>query len=181
MKKKKSETFEWVKSITIAIVLAFIIRSFIFTPIVVDGESMTPTLQDKDRMIVTKIGEPNRFDIVVFHAPDGRDYIKRVIGLPGDRVEYKDDVLYINGKAYNEPYLEKYKKMFKDGNLTDSFTLKETAVGSDTVPEDCLFVMGDNRRYSKDSRAIGAVPLKKVVGTTNVVFYPIKDIQIVND
>lgn len=181
MKKKKSETFEWVKSITIAIVLAFIIRSFILTPIVVDGESMTPTLQDKDRMIVTKIGEPNRFDIVVFHAPDGRDYIKRVIGLPGDKVEYKDDVLYINGKAYKEPYLEKYKKLFKDGNLTDSFTLKETAVGSDTVPEDCLFVMGDNRRYSKDSRAIGAVPLKKVVGTTNVVFYPIKDIQIVND
>src|SRR3954469_25046316 len=107
MTKKKNETFEWVKSILGALVIAFIIRSFFFTPIVVDGESMNPTLQDKDRMVVTKIGEPKRFDIVVFHAPDGRDYIKRVIGLPGDSIEYKNDVLYINGKAYNEPYLEK--------------------------------------------------------------------------
>jgi signal peptidase I len=107
MIKKKSETFEWVKSFMVAIVL---VRTFFFSPIVVDGHSMDPTLQDKDRMVVTKIGEPKRFDIIVFHAPDGRDYIKRVIGLPGDSIEYKNDVLYINGKAYNEPYLEKYKK-----------------------------------------------------------------------
>ncbi|SFA99936.1 MULTISPECIES: signal peptidase I [unclassified Bacillus (in: firmicutes)] len=181
MTKKKNETFEWVKSILGALVIAFIIRSFIFTPIVVDGESMNPTLQDKDRMVVIKIGEPKRFDIVVFHAPDGRDYIKRVIGLPGDSIEYKNDVLYINGKAYNEPYLEKYKKRLNDETLTYSFTLKETAVGSDTVPKDSLFVMGDNRRDSKDSRDIGAIPIEKVIGTTNVVYYPIKEIKIVNN
>jgi signal peptidase I len=181
MTKKRSETFEWVKSIMGALVIAFIIRSFFFTPIVVAGESMNPTLQDKDRMVVTKIGEPKRFDIVVFHAPDGTDYIKRVIGLPGDSIEYKNDILYINGKAYNEPYLEKYKKTLIGGTLTDSFTLKETAVGSDTVPKDCLFVMGDNRRKSKDSRYIGAIPMKKVIGTTNVVFYPLKEIKIVNN
>ncbi|WML48520.1 signal peptidase I [Neobacillus sp. PS3-34] len=182
MTKKKNETFEWVKSILGALVIAFIIRSFFFTPIVVDGESMKPTLQDKDRMVVTKIGEPKRFDIVVFHAPEGKDYIKRVIGLPGDSIEYKNDVLYINGKTYNEPYLEKYKKSLKDGGtLTDSFTLKETAIGSDTVPKDSLFVMGDNRRRSKDSRDIGAIPMEKVIGTTNVVYYPIKDIKMVNN
>lgn len=181
MIKKKNETFEWVKSIMVAIVLAFIIRTFFFSPIVVDGESMNPTLQNKDRMVVTKIGEPKRFDIVVFHAPDGSEYIKRVIGLPGDRIEYKNDVLYINGKAYNEPYLEKYKKSLNEGTLTGSFTLKETAVGSDTVPKDCLFVMGDNRRVSKDSRRIGAIPMKKVIGTTNVVYYPLKEIKIVNN
>ncbi|WP_413306281.1 signal peptidase I [Bacillus sp. 1P10SD] len=181
MTKKKNGTFEWVKSILGALVIAFIIRSFFFTPIVVDGESMNPTLQDKDRMVVTKIGEPKRFDIVVFHAPDGRDYIKRVIGLPGDSIEYKNDVLYINGKAYNEPYLEKYKKRLNDGTLTYSFTLKETAVGSDTVPKDSLFVMGDNRRRSNDSRDIGAIPMEKVIGTTNVVYYPIKEIKIVNN
>jgi signal peptidase I len=181
MIKKKSETFEWVKSIMVAIVLAFIIRSFFFTPIVVDGESMNPTLQDKDRMVVTKVGEPKRFDIVVFHAPDGSDYIKRVIGLPGESIEYKNDILYINGKAYNEPYLEKYKKTLNGGTLTGSFTLKETAVGSNTVPKDCLFVMGDNRRKSKDSRVIGAIPMEKVIGTTNVVYYPIKEIKIVNN
>jgi signal peptidase I len=181
MTKKKNETFEWVKSILGALVIAFIIRSFFFTPIVVDGKSMNPTLQDKDRMVVTKIGEPERFDIVVFHAPDGRDYIKRVIGLPGDSIDFKNDVLYINGKAYKEPYLEKYKKRFNDGTLTYSFTLRETAVGSDTVPKDSLFVMGDNRRHSKDSRDIGAIPLEKVIGTTNVVYYPIKEIKIVNN
>jgi signal peptidase I len=181
MIKKKSETFEWVKSIMVAIVLAFIIRTFFFSPIVVDGHSMDPTLQDKERMIVTKIGEPKRFDIVVFHAPDGRDYIKRVIGLPGDSIEYKNDVLYINGKAYNEPYLEKYKKRLNDGTLTYSFTLKETAVGSGTVPKDSLFVLGDNRRQSKDSRDIGAIPMEKVIGTTNFVYYPIKEIKIVNN
>ncbi|MGE8081422.1 signal peptidase I [Peribacillus loiseleuriae] len=181
MTKKKNETFEWVKLIMGALVIAFIIRSFFFTPIVVDGESMNPTLQDKDRMVVTKIGEPKRFDIVVFHAPDGRDYIKRVIGLPGDKIEYKNDVLYINSKAYNEPYLEQYKKRLNEGTLTDSFTLKETALGSDTVPKDCFFVMGDNRRNSTDSRHIGAIPMEKVIGTTNVVYYPIKEIKIVNN
>jgi signal peptidase I len=181
MTKKKNETFEWVKSILGALVIAFIIRSFFFTPIVVDGISMNPTLQDKERMVVTKIGEPKRFDIVVFHAPDGRDYIKRVIGLPGDSIEYKNDVLYINGKAYNEPYLEKYKKRLNDGTLTYSFTLKETAVGSDTVSKDSLFVMGDNRRHSTDSRDIGVIPMEKVIGTTNVVYYPIKEIKIVNN
>jgi signal peptidase I len=181
MTKKKNETFEWVKSIMGALVIAFIIRFFFFTPIVVDGESMNPTLQDKDRMVVTKIGEPKRFDIVVFHAPDGRDYIKRVIGLPGDSIEYKNDVLFVNGKAYNEPYLEKYKKRLNDGTLTYSFTLKETAVGSETVPKDSLFVMGDNRQNSKDSRDIGAIPMEKVIGTTNVVYFPIKEIKIVNN
>src|SRR3954467_12422623 len=110
MTKKKNETFEWVKSILGALVIAFIIRSFFFTPIVVDGESMNPTLQDHDRMVVTKIGEPKRFDIVVFHASEKTDYIKRVIGLPGDRIEYKDDTLFVNGKAYKEPYLDKYKR-----------------------------------------------------------------------
>ena len=161
MTKKKSQTFEWVKSIMVAIVLAFIIRSFFFTPIVVDGESMNPTLQNKERMVVNKIAEPKRFDIVVFHAQDGRDYIKRVIGLPGDRIEYKNDVLYINGEAYNEPYLENYKNRLNEGTLTNSFTLKDTAVGSDTVPKDCLFVMGDNRRVIKTAVKLERYQLKR--------------------
>lgn len=67
---------------------------------------MEPTLHDKENMIVTKIGEPQRFDIIVFHAPNNTDYIKRVIGLPGDSIEYKDDILYINGEPFDEPYLD---------------------------------------------------------------------------
>ena len=178
--KNKNEIREWGKALIIALILAFIVRVFFFTTFVVVGESMEPTLQDEDRMIVTKIGEPKRFDLVVFHAPDGRDYIKRVIGLPGDRIEYKNDVLYINGNAFKEPYLEEYKNGLRDGGLlTNSFTLKETPVGSEVVPEGHLFVLGDNRRLSEDSRRIGAIPMEKVVGTSKVVYFPIKDIKVI--
>ena len=102
----KDKIREWIKALVIAIILVAVIRQFFFTPIVVDGFSMMPTLKDTDRMIVNKfsyaIGEPKHFDIIVFQAPEGKAYIKRVIGLPGDKVEYKEDTLYINDKAYAE-------------------------------------------------------------------------------
>lgn len=183
MKKKKNELWEWTKALLIAVILAAVIRYFLFAPIVVDGLSMMPTLHDQNRMIVNKfsyeIGQPKRFDIIVFHAPEGKDYIKRVIGLPGDKIEYKNDILYVNGKAYKEPYLDEYKKQVMDGPLTDSFKLKDTAVASETVPKGELFVMGDNRRFSKDGRHIGAIPMSKVIGKTNMVYWPIKDAHIV--
>jgi signal peptidase I len=178
--KKKNETLEWIKSLAVALVIVFIVRTFLFTPIMVDGASMNTTLHDHDRMIVSKIGEPERFDIVVFHANEKQDYIKRVIGLPGDKIEYKDDTLYVNGKAYKEPYLNKQKENI-NGDLTRSFKLEDTAVGQATVPEGHLFVMGDNRRNSTDSRIIGAIPIDEIVGTTNVVFYPLKDMRIIKN
>ena len=182
MAKKKNELWEWMKALIIAVVLAAVIRSFLFAPIVVDGLSMMPTLHDHDRMIVNKfsytIGEPKRFDVIVFHAPENKDYIKRIIGLPGDTVEYKDDILYVNGKALKEPYLDEYKKQVIDGPLTEPFTLKDK-IGRETVPDGHLFVMGDNRRFSKDSRHIGAISMDKVLGKTSILYWPIKDAQIV--
>ena len=181
--KKKSELWEWIKALLIAVALAVIIRYFLLAPIVVDGYSMMPTLHDQDRMIVNKIsytfGEPDRFDIVVFHAPEQKDYIKRIIGLPGDTVEYIDDVLYIHGEPIEEPYLDEYKQQVFDGPLTDSFTLLDIPGGQETVPEGHLFVMGDNRRNSKDSRHIGFVSMDEVVGKTNIVYWPVSDIRIV--
>jgi signal peptidase I len=183
MAKKKNEIWEWTKALIIAVILAAVIRYFLFAPIVVDGLSMMPTLHDQDRMIVNKIGytlgKPKRFDIIVFHAPEKKDYIKRVIGLPGDRIEYKDDTLYVNGKAYDEPYLDEYKSQVIDGPLTEPFKLEDTPVGQKTVPEGHLFVMGDNRRFSKDSRHIGAVPMEKVLGKTNLVYWPVEDFRLV--
>lgn len=180
MTKKKNELLEWIKALTIAVLLAAIIRYFFFAPIVVDGFSMMPTLHTQDRMIVNKfsykIGEPKRFDIVVFHATSDRDYIKRVIGLPGDTVEYEDDTLIINGKEYSEPYLEEYKNQLIDGPLTEPFNL-ESIIGQPTVPEGHIFVMGDNRRQSKDSRHIGTVPIDEVMGKTSLVYWPISDIR----
>lgn len=183
VKKEKNELWEWSKALLIAFGIAAIIRFFLFTPIVVDGESMMPTLKNGDRMVVNKIGymvgEPHRFDIVVFHAPEQKNYIKRVIGLPGDRVEYKNDQLYINGKAIPEPYLDQYKSEITEGSLTDDFTLAETAAQVDKIPEGYIFVMGDNRRYSKDSRLIGLVAIDEIIGNTNLVFWPFDEIGFV--
>jgi signal peptidase I len=181
--KKKNETWEWTKALLIAFGLAAIIRIFLFTPIVVDGESMMPTLVHGDKMIVNKIGytigEPDRFDIVVFHAPEKKDYIKRVIGLPGDEIKYQDDVLYINGEPFDEPYLDQYKAEILDGTLTENFVIEEK-LGSKTVPEGYVFVLGDNRRKSKDSRMIGFVSIDEIIGSTKTVFWPIKNIGFVD-
>lgn len=180
MVKTKSETFEWIKAIVIALILAILIRTFLFAPIIVKGESMVPTLQNSEQMIVNKIGyvfsEPKRFDIVVFHANEEQDYIKRVIGLPGDHIEYIDDTLYINGKPYEEDYLDPLKEQL-DTKLTYDFTLEELTNES-TVPEGYLFVMGDNRQYSLDSRDLGFISMDEVVGKANIVYWPISAIRI---
>ncbi|WP_017727288.1 signal peptidase I [Halalkalibacterium ligniniphilum] len=181
MTKTKSDSWEWVKALIIALVLAAIVRYFLFAPIVVEGQSMMPTLENNDRLIINKIGysftQPERFDIIVFHAPGGKDYIKRVIGLPGDKIEYIDDVLYVNGEAIDEPYLDELKAELHGGQLTGDFRLQD--VTSETVvPEKHLFVLGDNRRHSKDSRDIGTVPFEEVVGKANVVFWPLTDVRL---
>ncbi|WP_050182607.1 signal peptidase I [Domibacillus robiginosus] len=181
-KRKKSKLLEGIKTIAVAFAIAGVIRTFVFSPIIVDGQSMMPTLQNEDKMILNKLDykfkEPERFDIIVFHATEDEDYIKRIIGLPGDRIEYKDDTLYVNGKAYEEPYLDQYKQGLSSIPLTRSFKLEDTPVGSETVPEGYLFVMGDNRRNSKDSRLIGAVPIDQVVGDAKIIYWPIKDAGI---
>jgi len=182
VKKEKNELWEWSKALLIAFGLAAIIRFFLFTPIVVDGESMMPTLENGDRMVVNKIGymvgEPDRNDIVVFHAPEQKNYIKRVIGLPGDHLEYKNDQLFINGKEVDEPYLDQYKSEINGGTLTEDFTLEEKTQES-KIPEGYIFVMGDNRLYSKDSRHIGLVAIDEVIGNTNIVFWPLKEIGFI--
>ncbi|MBJ8200634.1 signal peptidase I [Bacillus cereus] len=182
MKKEKSSLWEWIKAILIAVVLAGVIRQFSFAPILVDGVSMAPTLHDRDRMIVNKIGyhigDPKRFDIIVFRATEDKDYIKRIIGLPGDEIEYRNDKLYVNGKAYEEPYLDKQKKQIADGPLTYDFNLEEMT-GKKTVPKDQLFVLGDNRRFSKDSRSIGTISMDQVIGKANMLYWPLEDARIV--
>ncbi|OJG46531.1 signal peptidase I [Enterococcus hermanniensis] len=167
------------KSFLYLVVLAAILiglRQFVFTPVVVKGDSMDPTLIDGERVIALKNTKIKRFDIVTFPAPDdvGKNYIKRVIGLPGDTIEYKNDRLYINGEKYDEPYLDEYKKELTDNQpLTYDFDLKEL-YGSEKVPEGELFVMGDNRRISKDSRIIGTIKEKDIMADVKFVFWPLK-------
>lgn len=175
MSTEKRSTWGLLKPIAIAIILAAFLRYFLFAHIIVDGHSMMPTLKDRDHIIICKmcynISKPHRFDIVVFHATEKTDYIKRVIGLPGETVEYKNDVLYINGKPIKEPYLDQYKKK-TTGLLTYNFKTK--------VPKGTVFVLGDNRRNSRDSRYIGPIPIDEIIGKGELLFWPFKDFKIIN-
>ncbi|RDI47833.1 signal peptidase I [Falsibacillus pallidus] len=173
----RKEGVEWFKAFCIGLLLFFIIRTFVFSNYVVEGKSMMPTLQDGNKLVVNKIGydigDFDRFDVIVFHANKEEDYVKRVIGLPGDSIQYKNDILYINGKPYKEPYLDKYKSEIIDGKLTGDFTLKEIT-NKDKVPPGKIFVLGDNRRDSSDSRYFGFVDESQVVGKVDLRYWPLK-------
>ncbi|WP_313510986.1 signal peptidase I [Enterococcus sp.] len=162
--------------IAIFALFLFLLRQYVFTPVIVKGDSMDPTLHDGERVIALKQTEIERFDIITFIAPDdtGRNYIKRVIGLPGDQVVYQNDTLYINGTAYDEPYLEAYKAKLDDGfPLTDDFDM--SLFNETEVPEGKLLVLGDNRRISKDSRQLGLIDETAVLGDVAFVFWPLAD------
>ncbi|MER2262900.1 signal peptidase I [Psychrobacillus sp. BL-248-WT-3] len=183
--KEKNELFEWIKTIGIALLFAFGIRFFLFEPIVVDGASMMPTFENGDKVVVNKIGpeliDYQRFDVIVFEAKEDTNYIKRIIGIPGDRIAYENDELFINGERYEEPYLEEYKKALLDNDtLTGDFTLEEK-LGETTVPDGTFFVLGDNRRDSTDSRdpRVGFVSEEKILGTAKIVFLPLDNLKII--
>lgn len=174
----KREMYSWIKSIVFAFILVFICRQFLFLPTTVMGASMSPTFQDQDRIIVSRTSDIERFDMIVFDAPDSDEYyIKRVIGLPGDSIEMEDDVLYVNGKVYEEPYLEENKAQSLQTKLTYDFTLKELT-GTTIVPPNSFFVMGDNRAKSSDSREFGYITEDSVIGEVKFRFYPVTEIGI---
>ncbi|CAM3752933.1 signal peptidase I [Alkalicoccus chagannorensis] len=175
------ELRQWLKVILFGILIVFVVRSYLFIPIVVDGQSMLPTLEHDNRMIVNKFGyqlqEPDRFDIVVFHADETQDYIKRVIGLPGDHIRYERDQLYVDHQPVEEEFLLPYHR--DQQPLTHDFQLTEVT-GHEVVPEGHVFVLGDNRRHSKDSRHIGFVSFEDIVGEANVIFWPFPSSKLMN-
>ena len=185
MAKRKSEWFGWVKALLIAFALTFVIRTFFFAPIIVDGPSMLPTLHDRDQMIVNKfkyrISEPDRFDIVVFHASVQKDFIKRIIGLPGEHVQVKDNVLYINGEEVSEPFLREQKEQIKPyQTLTNDFKLEDLPGGYEIIPENHVLVLGDNRGNSTDSRMFGVVSMDQIIGKTSLIYWPFDRKQILH-
>ena len=145
----------------IVIIVVLLIKAFVVTPIRVNGPSMLDTLEDKDIMILDEISFKfkglKRFDIVVVNYKDEK-IIKRVIGLPGETVEYKDNKLYIDGREVKE-----------------EFSHEVTAnVDSIKIPKNHYYVMGDNRVNSTDSRIIGPVSIKNIKGTTKLTVFPFK-------
>ena len=163
MENKKQVIKELVPYIII-LILVILIKQFIVTTVMVQGTSMIPTLQDGDVMILNRLAytkkEIKRFDIVVINDHD-TNIIKRVIGLPGDKVEFKDNKLYVNGKQIKE----KFTHMD-----TEDFNIEK--LGSTKVPKGKYFVVGDNRGNSLDSRAIGFIPKKEIKGKTSLVIIP---------
>lgn len=164
-KKQRSVVWEWIETILIALILALLLRTFVVQPFQVHLSSMHPTLEEGDFILVNKLaykfGTPNRGDVVVFLPPGGqmeKPYIKRVIGLPGETVDIKDGRVYVNGTLLEEPY-----------------ALGETSGGKYNhivVPEGTVFVMGDNRMNSSDSRYFGPVSIDSLEGKTFLCFWP---------
>lgn len=160
----KKETKKEILSYLIIILIVILIRSFIITPVRVNGTSMDTTLKDGEIMILNKIKYKfksiERFDIVVVNY-NGEKLIKRVIGLPGETLKYVDSTLYINDEEVDE--------YFKNQETLD-FDIKD--LDYDVIPDNCYMVLGDNRRDSLDSRYLGCIDKKDIIGSANLVLYP---------
>ncbi|MCI9280844.1 MAG: signal peptidase I [Bacilli bacterium] len=143
----------------IIIIVVILVRTFIATPVRVNGSSMYPTLKGNEIMLLNKLGHINRFDIVVLKIDDREDnLIKRIIGLPGETVEIKDNEIYINDKKIEDKY--GYGVTYN----IDKVTLKK----------DEYFILGDNRKISLDSRVFGTIHKDEIKGTTDFIMYPFK-------
>ena len=178
-KKKRmwKSVWEWVRLLAIALILGLLVRQFVFVFAWVDGGSMLNTLHHHEYMLVTRyeyyFRQPKRQEIVICHYPnakgssdyDSTNYVKRVIGLPGEHIEIREGVVYINGEALDEPYI------YVDEGNTSYFSPSSTA-DYGTVPEGYVFVMGDHRNNSQDSRRVGFIKISEIVGHARVVVYP---------
>jgi signal peptidase I len=163
---------EWVLVVVVALVAAVLIREFLVQTYFIPSGSMEPTLQIGDRIIVNKLSyhlhSIHRGDIVVFAKPAGeteapniKDLVKRVIGLPGETISSKNGMVYINGKALPEPW------------LPDAVQHETVGITTQVIPKNEYFVMGDNRTDSSDSRVFGPIPRSLIVGKADIRIWPL--------
>jgi len=183
VKSKKKLLWEYVEAIITALVLALVIRAYVVQAFKIPSGSMIPTLLIGDHILVNKfiygteipftdkrvliLRKPEKGDIIVFKYPENpkKDFIKRVIATEGDVIEERNKIVYINGKARVEPYIQHYDSGLKFGaDPRDNF-------GPLVVPKDKFFVMGDNRDQSYDSRYWGFVDLKSIRGKALIIYW----------
>jgi len=184
MQDSKNKLWDWTKSLLIALILALFIRAFIVQAYKIPSGSMIPTLLIGDYLLVNKLAYgiknpvkddfiyfwkfPKRQEIVVFTYPQNKklDFIKRVIGLPGDTVQIVNKKVYVNGKLLNEPYVQ-----FSDPEIYPQEISPRDNYGPIKVPPEHIFVLGDNRDQSYDSRFWGFVPVKYLKGKALIIYF----------
>ena len=164
---------EWARDVVIAVIASLLIILFLYQPVRVEGTSMVPMLQDQDRLFISKIayrvGKIQRGDVVVFQYPRdlSKSYIKRVVGLPGDRVAIHHGTVYINGTELPEPYVP--------ARYADERSQPEM-----DIPAGQYFVMGDHRSISFDSREFGPVAKPLIYGKAEFVYWPFREAGVVH-
>lgn len=162
----------WVRDVLISIAVSFMIITFLYQPVRVEGTSMQPELRDQDRLFINKFVYDfegiSRGDVVVFHYPRDpeKSYIKRVIALPGDTLSIDEGRVYVNGKKIDEPYVP---RRYRD----------ERSIAAMVVPPNEYFVMGDHRSISSDSRDFGPVPRNLIYGKAAFIYWPADNMGVV--
>ena len=182
-RRRLQSGLEWVAVVIGALVVALVVKTFLVQAFYIPSASMEPTLAKGDRVLVNKVSydlhDVNRGDVIVFElddedvGPDGiKDLIKRVIGLPGDVIETREGVVYVNDRALDEPYLA-------EGTITgDPQDSSNPVIERQTVPDDHVYVLGDNRSNSADSRYPdrGPIPIDTIIGRAFVLVWPPGDV-----
>jgi signal peptidase I len=175
--KAKRNIREWVESIVIALILALIIRTFVVQAFKIPSGSMRETLIERDRILVNKFiyrfTDPQRGDIIVFRYPlePKKDFVKRLIGLPGETVSIKDGDIYINGELAREPLKVREIYYYNKGVYAEDAKAVE-------IPADSYYVLGDNSASSRDSRYWGFVPKENLLGKAFLIYWPPNRIRL---
>jgi len=168
------EAGTWVRDLALSVLIALVVILFLYQPVKVEGTSMMPALEDQERVFINKflyrlhLGAVERGDTVVFWFPGdpSKSYIKRVVGLPGDKVEVKEGRVVVNGRELEEPYVPlEYR---------DRMSVPEV-----TVPAESYYVLGDHRSSSNDSRSWGPVPRAAIYGKAVFSYWPLDKVGLV--
>ncbi len=171
--RKSMGVMLWVRDLLISAAASVLIITFLYQPVRVEGTSMLPRLEDRDRLFINKfvyhLSAIDRGDVVVFRYPRDveKSYIKRVIALPGDTLRIDRGHVYVNGKLLHEPYVP--------AEYRDDRSLAETV-----IPADSYFMMGDHRSISSDSRDFGPVDRSLIYGKAVFVYWPARDVGVVH-